>query len=910
MALGSVALRATTGMAGRKQGVAHLRGYPIWSTEYCCWVVPSYNPQFIQRGNKKLIPLLVEDLKKAVKLSEYILRNGSWKPRPVKAIEYPTDFQVRDFLQRVRDLPPNDFCPLSTDIELTQDWDNIRSVQFSYNDEDEGIYLDWNSPHRQAILELLATPVLKCGHNFWHFDSGWLKRNGAIINGVVDDTLWMFHHYQPDLTIEEYGKRNDRHVGISSRLSLQSMCSLFGMDFPWKHLDESQPRFYGCVDAIADRRAYPRLKKKMMETGAYFSYGPHPAQVVQLSEGIWLGYAKYTRDFDPYLQAAVARGVPKSAERLGALSETLAIKRAEIALRLQKTFPHHLKGIYPAEGYAKEPRTDEVQCDCCTLLDVPTKSGILRQKAVANSDCQKCLGKGKRKPLTPDEVPKIRKLVDDFNKVVGYEWWDPDADEGACWRPLEQRVFELSKPAKETCRCVTLVTISKHGKLLKKPKASPLVSCPECSGTGKILVTSQRRWVMVKSFTGSTQQLQSYIAERGYDQPLHRKTKQPTTGQTEIERLARDYDDPLFNDVVEYRTIDKMKETYCKGWMPSPDGFLRGAMNYATGTGQLAARDPNLFAIPKTRDIAFHFQRAICAKPGHKIREYDFSSYHVMTWGFIARDKKYMEVAKRDPHSFLTAIIVGKPVPFSLLQTDEAEYKRQLKVVKVQYKKIRDGQAKRAFLGYNNAMRGGTLYAKNKAYTDEDGARIGFETEADADKVIAMLDHEFPVSCEARQNIMRIAAQKKCLVTPFGFIRWFWEVFEKKFVGYHVRTGEPTFKSKHGSDAEDSGSFQASNIAHANFRDKIMLLGEQGLLETYQFFLPLHDALFFHVTEQQDLELNQNDVIKQVMESPSSVLKDAEIAPEGLSIAVDVKSGTNRAPWHAERNPDGMREVV
>lgn len=82
--------------------------------------------------------------------------------------------------------------------------------------------------------------------NCWRFDDPLLKQAGISVQGIRSDTMWMWHHAQPDLPAH-----------------LQFVASQFGQEFPWKHLATQDLAWYGGIDAEVLHRIHAGLKESM-----------------------------------------------------------------------------------------------------------------------------------------------------------------------------------------------------------------------------------------------------------------------------------------------------------------------------------------------------------------------------------------------------------------------------------------------------------------------------------------------------------------------------------------------------------------------------------------------------------------------------------------------------------------------
>lgn len=156
--------------------------------------------------------------------------------------------------------------------------------------------------------------------NSWLFDRPILLNHDVPVPIETDDTMWMWHHLQPDLPAH-----------------LQGVASLWRFPFPWKHMAGSDLTFYGAADVDAVQwimRGLPRDMKRL---------------------GIWDGYLRYVRAFRPILEEMERRGIPVSREKLAELREWLKIEVDKMDGRLQVVIPQEICLPEKKEPYAGIP---------------------------------------------------------------------------------------------------------------------------------------------------------------------------------------------------------------------------------------------------------------------------------------------------------------------------------------------------------------------------------------------------------------------------------------------------------------------------------------------------------------------------------------------------------------------------
>lgn len=392
----------------------------------------------------------------------------------------------------------------------------------------------------------------------------------------------------------------------------------------------------------------------------------------------------------------------------------------------------------------------------------------------------------------------------------------------------------------------------------------------------------------IQPFKPSNDQLIRYMKHKGHQVPWKKvkdvRGKVETGAQKELAKVLKKTKDPLYKAVLEYRGCETAISRYVDKWQPSSDGRVHSEFMYVPASGQLNSVNPNAQNFIKhggkdgvDRKYAHGLRGMIVAPSGFSLVELDFEAFHGVTTGFEARDKDYMRLAKLDMHSFVTAhfvyiqkLIKANELPD--LSWSDKELQECLKGFKKRFPEIRDTQAKPAGLGYGFGMGPNKLHTQNDDTIPLKNARI----------LMKLLDDLFPVAKTWRQNIKVLADRQGYLVSRFGFIRWFWDVFSRKMVD-----GKWVVSS--GSDAEDAIAFLPSNDGHGHMQSTMVELERLGYNEKYNLINMIHDSLLYLIPDQlldEGINLIKNEMIR-----PSSILIDPLMAPNGLSFGVDVKVG-------------------
>lgn len=389
-------------------------------------------------------------------------------------------------------------------------------------------------------------------------------------------------------------------------------------------------------------------------------------------------------------------------------------------------------------------------------------------------------------------------------------------------------------------------------------------------------------------FKPSAQQLLNYMRFKHHPVPRAFKTDRETTAELELKRLAKSTKDLLYEKVIEYRELQTLLRNHVANWAPCDadaklgrwvhhaartgctGGRVHPTFYYETGTGQLGARRPNSMNAPKHKanqgDI---FRSMIVAKEGHTLVELDYKAFHVQTLAFEARDPDLLRLGKLDIHSFLTAHFLRLGDADRLVGLSNEDLGRRLAAIKREHKHTRDAKVKHALLGYNNGMGYRKCYYQYMEF---------FENQNESKRVFELLDSLFPKAKAYRQRICDQAHQRGFLISRFGCIRWFWEVY--KWSG-----GKWAF----GEDHEAALSFFTQNDAHCHLKEAMLRCRLNGTDERYRLINPIHDALMFECPDK--LLAEAVPAIAAEMERPSEVLVDAEVAPGGLAVEVGVSVG-------------------
>ena len=129
----------------------------------------------------------------------------------------------------------------------------------------------------------------------------------------------------------------------------------------------------------------------------------------------------------------------------------------------------------------------------------------------------------------------------------------------------------------------------------------------------------------------------------GLDHGKKTKTGWSTSAAT-LEKLQ--YESPAVDLVLTYRTLAKLKSTYCDGLVKvvGPDGRIHSSFNQTeTRTGRISSTEPNLQNIPVRTDLGREMRRFFIARPGWVLVDADYSQIELRVLAHVADDKNMIQ---------------------------------------------------------------------------------------------------------------------------------------------------------------------------------------------------------------------------------------------------------------------------
>lgn len=162
----------------------------------------------------------------------------------------------------------------------------------------------------------------------------------------------------------------------------------------------------------------------------------------------------------------------------------------------------------------------------------------------------------------------------------------------------------------------------------------------------------------------STKQLGTVLFEE-MQIPCKKKTKSGYSTKAEVlEELAPDY--PIVKLILEYRSLAKLKSTYCDGLLKviQSDGRIHTSFNQVeTRTGRISSLEPNLQNIPIRTELGREMRRFFVAENGSTLIDADYSQIELRVLAALANDENMINAFNNgeDIHKTTAAQVFNLP---------------------------------------------------------------------------------------------------------------------------------------------------------------------------------------------------------------------------------------------------------
>ena len=147
--------------------------------------------------------------------------------------------------------------------------------------------------------------------------------------------------------------------------------------------------------------------------------------------------------------------------------------------------------------------------------------------------------------------------------------------------------------------------------------------------------------------------------------PRGKKTKTGYSTNVDVLEKLR-YDHPVVERVLRYRTLTKLKSTYCDGLLKviGEDGRIHSSFNQTeTRTGRISSTEPNLQNIPVRTELGRELRRFFTARPGWVLVDADYSQIELRVLAHVANDQNMINafLNNEDIHRATAAQVFHQP---------------------------------------------------------------------------------------------------------------------------------------------------------------------------------------------------------------------------------------------------------
>ncbi len=973
LALGGMAMRELTGLSGEKCGIGMTRGFVVPGVQYQgIPVVGSYHPSFLRRGSKEredsgprgrveaagggtqgmaLLGVLIRDILLAVQTA----REGA---RRFEYDDYRMGASLADWQRLLQHLSEHSDLPISYDFEtldsiVASDESefeitrrDVTQVQVSYR-PGQAVVSDWFPEVRPILKQILELPNPKLDWNGRKFDRPILREMGIRTDlGEWHDLMDFWHHSQPDLA-----------RGLQFATSFH--CPEVG---PWKHLSASDPHWYGALDVDMPQRIWEGLRLSCAQTR-------HPISGISLCTG----YQDQVVRLAPVLDRMSARGIPVDDQRRLELDKEFTATLERLESEMQGMFPEEIKNVTPKHGYVRTPPEMLRDCESCggdregrIRAEVVGKNGKIRVKKII---CPECHGVGKfTRAVVPDGWVE-REFEDELKCGCGWSKsgklvLDAFGNPGV----LMLTALDDCARCQNTGKVLASVTRWARVEPFLPGSWQQVLRYIEYMRDRDV---AERSAQYIERHPTMASLAPAWAREKSpWKVPVDHKTGKPTTAEAELARLAKRTEDKLLPMVLEHREIAKARGTYVRGWAPQdiqdihtpgcpshwPQmctcghnesfhhfacsnidcvcqefqdaklctcvvqriGRVHPNFGFKPATPQLSSDSPNAQNFYAHGEIAHRMKQMIVARPGYRMVKFDWKSFFIITGGFEAQDAPFIRIGRVDMHSFVTLVgLLKLERPEVAFGWSSAELKERLGWYRksdtlypeyarggfpagMTFGQIRDYIAKRVIFAWQNGQGPRSLwYLWQETFKDITEA-------ATCQRELAQL---FPKTPAWQAEVRLRADVDHQLVTRFGHVRRFWDVYHRRPVAenYQPRGEERVWTHRDGQrwllvpgdDHEAVTAYLPNANAYGIKRRTLVEIGERGWDERYGLLADVHDALYFEcLNERLDNLLSD---VKPLMEAKCPILTDPVTAPDGLWCEVEAEWSQDWDHWEKIR---------
>ncbi|MCD7828294.1 MAG: DNA polymerase I [Clostridiales bacterium] len=148
--------------------------------------------------------------------------------------------------------------------------------------------------------------------------------------------------------------------------------------------------------------------------------------------------------------------------------------------------------------------------------------------------------------------------------------------------------------------------------------------------------------------------------------PVKKKTKTGYSTNAEVLESLRD-EHPIIPDILEYRTLQKLKSTYCDGLLKvvSEDGRIHSTFRQTeTRTGRLSSTEPNLQNIPVRTELGSEMRKFFISDKDKVLVDADYSQIELRVLAAVSDDKNMIDAFNNgdDIHAITASQVFNMPL--------------------------------------------------------------------------------------------------------------------------------------------------------------------------------------------------------------------------------------------------------
>ena len=148
--------------------------------------------------------------------------------------------------------------------------------------------------------------------------------------------------------------------------------------------------------------------------------------------------------------------------------------------------------------------------------------------------------------------------------------------------------------------------------------------------------------------------------------PCKKKTKSGYSTNAEVLESLR-YDHAVIEYILEYRSLTKLKSTYCDGLLKviAPDGRIHTSFNQVeTRTGRISSLEPNLQNVPIRTPLGRELRKFFIAGDGETLIDADYSQIELRVLADLSNDENMINAFNSgvDIHTTTASQVFGLPV--------------------------------------------------------------------------------------------------------------------------------------------------------------------------------------------------------------------------------------------------------